>query len=117
MQEAVARLEQDRFTLMDILGFDSDLSDLSADEDEDVDAEEAVEREPSSLTRLTAQKECFDDSKQDVYTMSAWVEVEGEELRVYKPSEKGGNVKEGWIISEQGKVGPSVKCILLALLC
>jgi hypothetical protein len=80
-------------------GSESELSEIEADEN--VDEEEVVQ--PSTTTRLTAEKKCFYIAKEDVFTFSVWVEVDGQELKVYKTSEKG-DIKEGYIASEIGKV-------------
>jgi hypothetical protein len=53
---------------------------------------------------LSAEKDCYDIAEEDVYSFSAWVEVEGQESRMFKTSEELANLKEGWIASELGKV-------------
>jgi hypothetical protein len=64
--------------------------------------------EPSTTTRLSAEKRCYDvaiaRSDVDIFSFSMWVSVEGKELQVYQPREDIPNVKEGWFVSEKGKV-------------
>jgi hypothetical protein len=61
-----------------------------------------IEEEPL-VTRLTAKQKREEFGRNDVYTLSLWVEVEGEEVSV--KSQEVGDVKaEGWFVAERGKV-------------
>jgi hypothetical protein len=48
-------------------------------------------------TRLFGEKEGFE--------CELWVEIEARELQVYKPTVAIDGVLEGWIPSEEGRVG------------
>jgi hypothetical protein len=73
-------------------------------DDEDGEEDGLEELDEPTTTRLHAEKDCFEFAEEDTFSFSLWVEVEGEELRVYRPREDQVDIKEGWIISEQGKV-------------
>jgi hypothetical protein len=96
---------------------DSSSSSSSDEDDEEEEEDELGELEAPSTTRLLAEKDCFEIAEEDTFSFSLWVEVDGQELQVYKPNEEVPDIKEGWIISEAGKVSRSECHVLLLMPC
>jgi hypothetical protein len=87
---------------IDELESDSDSHSTSDSATDESDGE--VDLEDHSVTRLLGEKDSFEIAETDEYSFQMWVEIDGEELKVYSQDEEIANGCQGWIVSEAGKV-------------
>jgi hypothetical protein len=80
----------------------------SSNNDDELHQDGLGESEDPITTRLHVKKDYFGFAEEDTFSFSLWVEVDGEERRVYRPDDIMVDWKSGYIISEDGKVSRSV---------
>lgn len=56
------------------------------------------------MTRLLGEKDDFEIAERDEYSFQMWVEIDGQETRVYSQDEELPDACKGWIVSEKDKV-------------